>query len=168
MRDRAHDNLMGLLRRFMDEPAVKAAHEDIQAGERWLKACPAPLPDARVIAAIRKQMTATALRRHRIVQMVRASVAAAAAVIVLALIGLLGPRSASQSARSLASLLPATIWDSDDIMADDRDLAYFSSEIGQIEAQMEALNGDENELGVGAPDELEQELMAIQAEYLKG
>jgi hypothetical protein len=168
MRDRAHENLIALLQRFMDGPAAEAAHQDIQAGERWLDAYPAPAPGAQVIAALKVQMAASALRRHRITQLVRASVAAAAAVVVLALIGLLGPRSASQSPMSLAALIPAAVWDSDDVTADDVDLAYFSSEIGQIEAQMQALDGDENELGVGAPDELEMELRAIQTEFLKG
>jgi hypothetical protein len=168
MRDRAHENLIELLQRFMDGSAAKAAHNDIQAGERWLDACPAPAPGTQALAAIKVRMAASALRRHRITQLVRASVAAAAAVIVLASIGLLGPRSASQSPASLAALIPTAIWDSDDITADDLDLAYFSSQIGQIEAQMQALDGDESELGVGAPDELEMELMAIQAEFLKG
>lgn len=168
MKDRAHENLIELLRRFMDEPAARAAHEDIQTGERWLKACPAPPPDARVIAALKVQMAAAALRRRRVAQLVRASVAAAAAVIVLGLIGLFGPATTSRSSLSLASLIPAAVWESDDIMADDHDLAYFSSQIGQIEAQMQTLDGGENEMGMGAPDELESEILALQAEFLKG
>jgi len=168
MRDQAHENLVELLQRFMDESAAQAAHEDIQAGERWLAACPAPAPNAQVLAALKVQMAVSALRRRRITHWVRASVATAAAVIVLAVIGLLGPRSASQSPMSIATLIPAAIWESDDFTADDLDLAYFSSEIGQIEAQMQALDGGESEIGIGAPDELELELMAIQAEFLKG
>lgn len=169
MRDRAHESLIELLQRFMDGPAAKAAHEDIQAGERWLDAYPAPTPEARIIAALKVQMAASALRRHRITQAVRASVAVAAAVIVLALIGLLGPRSASQSPMFIATLIPAAIWDSDDITADDLDLAYFSSEIRQIEAQMQALNADDGDNGVsGVPEEFETELMAIQTEFWKG
>jgi len=169
MRDRAHENLIELLQRFMDESAAQAAHEDIQAGERWLEAQPAPSPNARVIAAIKTQMALAALRRHRIRRLVHASVAAAAAVIVLSLIGLLGPRSASRSHMSYAAILPAAIWESDDLTADDLDLVYFSSEIRQIEAQMSALDTDDSDTGVdGGPEELETELMAIQTELWKG
>ena len=168
MKDRAHENLTELLQRFMDEPAAREAQADIRAGERWLDAYPAPAPQSRVIAAISAQMVLAARRRRRLVRLVHTSLAAAAAIVILALIGQLGPRSASQSPVSIVALLPAAIWDSDDIAADDLDLAYFSSEIGQIEAQMQALNGGENEIGVGAPDELETELMALQAEFLKG
>ena len=95
--------------------------------------------------------------------------AAAAAVVVLALIGLLGPGSANRSTLSYVAIMPAVLWDSDDIVADDLDLAYFSSEIGLIEAQMQALDADESGVGGSdASDELEMELMAIQTEFWKG
>jgi len=168
MRDRAHENLIELLRRFMDEPAARAAHEDIQTGQRWLEAYPAPAPEAQVVAMIKGQMAVAALRKRRITQFIRASVTAAAAVIVLGLVGLFGHGPGSRTPLLCGDLLPTALWDSDDLTADDLDLVYFSSELGQIEAQMQALDGDETEIGVGAPEELEMELMAIQAEFLKG
>lgn len=169
MRDRAHENLIELLRRFMDEPTSRKAHEDIRAGERWLDAQPAPAPDARLIAALKMQMAASALRRHRIRRLVHASLAAAAAVIVLSLIGLLGPRSSSGPHLSYAAILPAAIWESDDLTVDDLDLVYFSSEIRQIEAQVQALDADDSDTGMGAnPEDFETELMAIQTELWKG
>jgi len=169
MRDHARENLVKLLRRFMDEPTAQAAHEDIQAGERWLETFAAPTPEARVLDAIEARMTAAALRKHRIRQRVRVSLSAAAAVIVLALIGLLGPDSENRPRMSYAAIIPAAIWESDDITTDDLDLAYFSSEIRQIEAQMQALDADENDRGVrGVPEEFETELMAIQTEFWKG
>jgi len=169
MTERARENLTELLKRFMDAPAVEAAHKDIQAGERLLDAYAAPAPDAAVLAIIKTRMAASALRRHRIIRLVHGSVAAAAAVVVLALIGLLGPGSANRSTLSYVAIMPAVLWDSDDIVADDLDLAYFSSEIGLIEAQMQALDADESGVGGSdASDELEMELMAIQTEFWKG
>ncbi len=166
MTNRAHENLIELLRRFMEEPAARAAQEDIQAGERLLQTNPAPTPEARLLATIKTQMAVAAVRRHRLVRLVHGSLAAAAAVIVLALIGLLGPQLADRPHLSYAAIIPAAIWDSDDLTADDLDLAYFSSEIGQIEAQMQALDAGESESGT--PDEFENELMAIQADFWKG
>lgn len=169
MRDRAHENLIDLLQRFMDEPAARTAHEDIQAGERWLDAQPAPAPDARLLAALKVQMAVSVLRRHRTRRLVHASLAAAAAVIVLSLIGLFGPRSTSRSPMSYAAILPAAIWESDDLTADDLDLVYFASEIQQIEAQVQALDAEDSDTGVGgSPEEFETELMAIQTEFWKG
>jgi hypothetical protein len=169
MRDPAHENLIELLRRFMDEPAARAAQEDIQAGERFLEAHPVS-PDARLVAAIKTQMAVAALHRRRIVRLVHGSLAAAAAVIVLALIGLLGPGSANRpTMSSYAALIPPAIWDSDDITTTDLDLAYFSSEIRQIEAQVQALEaGDNGTADNDASDEIELELLALQAEFWKG
>jgi hypothetical protein len=172
MRDRAHENLVELLRRFMDEPTAKAAHEDIEAGERWLDACPAPRPEEQVLAAIRTRMVLAAQHRARFSRWIRVSLAAAA-VLVLAAIGLLAPHSTSQPHRaSYATLMPAAIWESDDLTADDLDLAYFSSEIRQIETQVQALDADMGDNGLspagGVPEELEMELIAIQTEFWKG
>jgi hypothetical protein len=169
MRDRAHESLMELLRRFMDEPAARAAQEDIRAGERYLDAYPAPTPEARLLAAIETQMAVAALRRRRIARLVHGSLAAAAAVIVLALIGLPGPGPANRPHMSYATIIPPAIWDSDDITTTDLDLAYFSSEIRQIEAQVQALEmGDAETTGNDASDEIEMELLALQAEFWKG
>jgi hypothetical protein len=126
------------------------------------------VPEARLLATIKTQMAVAAVRRHRIVRLVHGALAAAAAVIVLALIGLLGPRSANGPHMSYAAIIPATIWDSHDLTADDLDLAYFSSEIGQIEAQAQALDAGESESGSGALDEFEDELLTIQADFWKG
>lgn len=169
MRDHARENLIALLRRFMEEPAARAAHEDIQAGERFLDAYPAPPPEARLIAGIKTQMAVAAVRRHRVVRLVHGSLAAAAAVIVLALIGLFSPGSGNRPSISYAALIPPAIWDSDDITTTDLDLAYFSSEIRQIEAQVQALEaGDNGTADHDASDEIELELLALQAEFWKG
>jgi len=169
MKDRAHENLVELLRRFMDEPAAREAQADIQAGEQWLATYPAPAPRSQVITAIHAQMILSARRRHRIVRLAHGSLAAAAAIVILALIGPFGPRSASRSPSPYMAFIPTALWESDDITTADLDLAYFSSEIRQIEAQMLALETGENETSEGdASDEIELELLAIQAEVWKG
>jgi hypothetical protein len=153
----------------MDEPTARAAQEDIQAGERYLNAYPAPSPDAQLLAAIKTQMAVAALRRRRIARRVRGSLAAAAAVIVLALVGLPGPGPANRPHVSYATIIPPAIWESDDITTTDLDLAYFSSQIRQIEAQMQALEtGDAKAIDNDTSDEIEMELLALQAEFWKG
>jgi hypothetical protein len=48
-------------------------------------------------------------------------------------------------------------------------LAYFSSQIRQIEAQMQALEtGDAKAIDNDTSDEIEMELLALQAEFWKG
>jgi hypothetical protein len=167
MRDRAHENLVELLQQFLEEPAARAADEEIRAGERWLQAYPAPAPEARLLAALKAQMAGSALRRQRTLRLVRTALAAAA-VIAIAWIGLFGPRPAHQPRVSYAAIIPAAVWESDDIAADDLDIVYFTAELRQIEAQMHALDAGEDETGEGGLDEYENELIAIETEFWKG
>ena len=167
MKDQAQENLIELLQQFMDEPSARTAHQDIQAGERWLTTYPAPAPRNRVLAAIHTQTIRSARRRQRVIRLIHTSLAAAAAVVILALVGQLGPRATSRS--HPVAFIPAAIWDSDDITTADLDLAYFSSEIRQVEAQMLALETGESEtVDNDVSDEIEMELLALQAEFWKG
>jgi hypothetical protein len=168
MRDQARENLTELLRRFMDATAVEAAERDIRAGEGLLGAHPAPAPDDRIVASIKAQIAAATDRRHRHVRVFHGSLATAAAVVMALLIGLFG-RGPGPGPVAYASIIPAAVWESEDIASDDPDLVYFTSEIRQIEAQMQALEAGEREPpGSGMVEELEVELMRINTEFWKG
>ena len=169
MKDHARENLTELLRRFMDEPAVRAVREDVEAADRILDAHPAPVPSPETLAAIKTRMVATALRRRRRTRIFRSAVAAAAAILVTVLVEHHGRVPAGSSGISLASIIPTAVWESHDIANDDLDLVYFTSEIRQIEAQMQALEAGETEIrGNNAVDDLETELIAIETEFWKG
>jgi hypothetical protein len=169
MRKQTHENLAELFQRFIDVAGAQAAHDDIRAGERFLDACPAPAPSARVIASVKAQMAAAALRRHRITRLVRSSFATAAAVIVLALIHWAGPGPQERAGMSYAAIIPTAIWESDNIAADDLDIVYFTTEIRHLEAQMQALESDRADTpAAGAVEEIEMELLQIEAEFWKG
>lgn len=170
MKERESENLGELLRGFMDASAARAAEEDIRAGEHLLEAWPAPAPRGRLLDEVKIRMVVTAGRRRSTFRLLRGSVAAAAAVVVIALIGLLGRGPTDQGGVTFASIIPTVVWESDDFEADDFDLAYFTAEIRQIEAQMQALEAGETEIGGGdAAAEIEMELMQIvETEFWKG
>ncbi len=169
MTDQARENLTELLRRFMDAPGAETAERDIHEGEAILDAHPAPLPDDRVVASIKARMAAATHRKHRRVRVFRGSLATAAAVVMALLIGRFGRGPGNGPGVAYASMIPAAVWESDDIASDDPDLAYFTSEIRQIEAQMQALEAGEGEAaGTGMVEELEMELMRIDTEFWKG
>lgn len=168
MEDQTRENLNDLLRQFLDPAQAEAAGEDILAGERLLDACPAPSPSPETIARIKSEIRMTLARRHRIMLTFRRSLAAAA-VIAFALIGLLqrGPTGGPNVFQ--ARLLPAAIWDSDDVAAGDLDLARFTVEVRLIEAQLQALDAGEDEAaGSGTVEEFERELKQIETELWKG
>jgi len=168
MEDQTRENLNDVLRQFLDVAQAEAAAEDILAGERILDACPAPPPSLEAIARINGEIAATLARRHRIALVLRRSLAAAA-VIAFALIGLLQRSPTADNNIFQASILPAAIWDSIDVAADDLDLARFTAEVRQIETQLQALEAGEDEAaGSGAVEELERELIQIETEFRKG
>lgn len=169
MNDQARENLLEWLKQVMDSTSAEAANEDIRAGEQLLATYSAPKPNVRTLTAIKARMVVASARRHRQIRILRGSLAAAAAVVVIAMIGLLGPDSTSRTPTVHAAIIPTAIWESDDIEADDLDLAYFTSEIRRIEAQMQALEASDSEShSSGALQELEIELMNVEVEFWKG
>jgi hypothetical protein len=70
---------------------------------------------------------------------------------------------------SIASIIPVSIWESDDIAADDMDLAGYTVEIEQIENELMALQSGREELdSESAVTEMEMELMETEGEFWKG
>jgi len=168
MEDQTRENLNDLLRQFLDPDQARTAHEDMLAGERLLDAWAAPSPSPETIARFKGEITVTLAKRQRIMLTLRRSLAAAA-VIAFALIGLLhrGPTGSPNVFQ--AALLPAAIWDSDDVAVGDLDLARFTAEVRQIEAQLQALDSGEDEAaGGGSVEEFERELTQIETELWKG
>ena len=171
MRDHAHENLTELLRRFMDDSAAHAVQADLESVERAFEAHCAPAPSAVLLSAIKTRMVATAARRRRRIRIFRTAVATAAAIVLTALVARYdrGPAQRAPSV-SFASIIPTSVWESHDLSADDPDLAYFTSEIHQIESQIQAIeSGDDVGVrGSDTLDDLEMELMAIETEFWKG
>jgi len=169
MRDHAREDLTELLARFMEDSEARIVQADIEAGDRILETYPAPGPTPATLSAIKALTVAAAVRRRPRVRVFRAAVAAAAAVVLTVLIGQYDRNPTSRPGVSFASILPTAIWESHDLAADDLDLVYFTSEIHQIEAQMNAIEAGETEIrGSSAIDELEMELIAIETEFWKG
>lgn len=169
MRGPARENLTELLKRFMDDSAARAAQTDIEEAERVLEAHPAPAPSPETLSTVRSLMVAAATRRRRRIHVFRAAVAAAAAVVLTVLAGRYGDTSIDQPRVNIASIIPAAVWESRDIAADDLDLVYFTSQIRQIETQMRDIETEDvAPRNSDVLDDLEVELIAIETEFWKG
>jgi hypothetical protein len=169
MNKRNRENLAGLFGRFFGVSEAEAAAEEVRAAERILDAYPAPEPDARSIAAIKMQIITRLARKRTVSRAIHRSMVAAAAVVVVAIIGLLGRGPTGQSDMDHAAIIPTRIWESDDIASDDLELVYFNAEIERIEAQMRALESGEGEGDSSSTlGEIEIELMQIESEFWKG
>ncbi|OHB64841.1 MAG: hypothetical protein A2Y77_16625 [Planctomycetes bacterium RBG_13_62_9] len=167
MEDRTRENLSELLEQLFGAGEARTAEEDIRAGEQLLGAYPAPGPRRQTIVRIKAEMALAVRRRRRIRRIFHESLAAAA-VIAFALIGLLDLGRPDQSNVFQAAIIPAALWDSDNIAADDLDLVYFNSEIRRIEAQLGDLQAGRDAPGRGAVEDVETELNQIETELWKG
>jgi len=168
MNNHDQDNLSDLFERFMPPSEAEQAVEEIRAGDEMLRHYPAPEPDDEMILGLKLQIVTRLSGRRRNVHRLYRLAASIAAIIVLALIALHNQALHSDSGLSHAALVPTFIWESDDISTDDVDLAYFNAEIEQIEAQVRALEtGESQDDGVRAMDEVEMELVRINAAFWK-
>lgn len=167
------ENLKELFGKFLDSEQAEAAVEDVRKGEQILRTHPAPEPGDALIGGIKAEITRALLRREASVfRWASYKVAAVAAVfIILAVIGVkMLERGGGKPARVLtASIIPAAIWESEDIIADDADLVILTDEVEQIGSEVLAVQLDENG-GNGHRDiaELEMELIEIDSDFWKG
>ena len=183
MKSQNEENLKELFERFLDSGEAEQIKEDICEGERILRKQPAPEPDGELIANIKAEIARTLLRRraNAFKRIAYKAAAVAAAVVILAAISVkLFESRPSATGRdekdngeferpAYALMIPAAIWESDDIATDDADLAILTAEIEQIEGELLALQLDENS-GNGHIDlaELEMELIEINSDFWKG
>ncbi|MHC4073347.1 MAG: hypothetical protein ACYSWW_21640 [Planctomycetota bacterium] len=170
MNDRNHENLAKLIKKFFDAEQVESCLEDIQKGEQILRDNPAPEPDSLLIANIKAEigLRLPARRAAPSRKMAYRLAAAAAAIIVLAGVSARFFNTKVEPVRfQAASVIPTAMWESDDVAADDADLAGFKAEFEQIREEVMSLEADE-EISESTVTELEMELIEISSDFWKG
>ena len=173
MEDRNQENLRELFEQFFDAEQAEGCVEDIQKAEQIFREHPAPEPDDMLIANIKAEiaMRLQASRAHRFRRIIYEVVGAAAAILIVAAVSLqLFEKGTPPNGEVVyASLIPTAIWESNDIAADDEDLAVFTAQIEQIEDEMLALqSGEDTSNGDSTIAELEIELIEINSDFWKG
>jgi len=167
------ENLKELSGKFLGADEAKQATEDIRRGEELLGGHPAPEPDSQLVADIKAEIgRALVDRRANAFKRIAYKVAAvAAAIIVAAAISVkLSDRGAGETKEVVtASIIPAAVWESDDIAVDDAELGTIVGEIEEIEGDVLALElGENGGNGYEAIEELEVELEEIEGVFWKG
>lgn len=174
MKNQNGENLNKLLEKFFDAEQARNYIEDARKVEQIFREHPAPEPDDMLIANIKAEIAMRlSARGARLSKRKLYEVAAIAAAIVLVTLTAvrLYDGSGSRTAQQVysASFIPTVIWESQDIAADDENLAVFKTEIEQIEEEVLALESDE---GSGESDtsitELEMELIEASGDFWKG
>ncbi len=174
MEDRNQENLRELFEKFFDAEQAESCVEDIQKAEQIFSEHPAPEPDDMLIANIKAEiaMRLQARRAHRFRRIIYEVVGAAAAILIVAAVSLQlfqNDTPTNGEVVSIASLIPTELWISNNIAADDEDLAAFTAQIEQIENEMQALqSGEDTGNGDSTIAELEMELIEINRDFWKG
>jgi hypothetical protein len=172
MNDRKGDNLKELFERFVCAEEAESGIEDFVKAQRILDENPAPQPPQELVAAIKSEIDeAVRLRKEHNFRRFAYKLAPVAAVfVVLAAVGVRmlkegnGPLEIVQG-----PIMSARVWDSEDVAADDMDLAVFTAEVDQLEIEFTTLERAENG-GGGQSDvsELEMDFVAISNDIWEG
>jgi hypothetical protein len=165
------ENLKELFERFPASEQAGSRAEDIREGEQLLREQPALQPREELMAEIKSRVR-KALQRKKANSFERAAFKVAAAAAVVAIMVHIGARLSEKGGMDrihTASLIPAAVWESENIVSDDADLATLTAEIEQLEGELLALQLDENG-GNGNRElaELEMELVDIGSDFWKG
>jgi hypothetical protein len=168
MNSQNDENLKELFERFLSAEQAQSGVEDIQKGEQILREHPAPEPDNTLIANIKAEiaMRLPAKRTNVFTKIAFRAAYAAAAILIISAISL--SLFDTPPIETGVSIMPTSIWESDDITTDDADLAIYTIEIEQIEDELRSLQSGED---IGDSDsslsELEMELVAINNDFWK-
>jgi len=173
MKEQNEENLKELFEKFLDSEQAEQAAEDIRKAEQILCEYPVPEPDDALVADIKANIAEQlqGSKANAFKWAVYKAVAVAAVFIFLSVVGVkLFEQGGGEPERVVyASIIPNAIWESDDITADDADLATLTAEIEQIESEILTLQLSENgDNGSKELTELEMELIEICSDFWKG
>jgi len=166
---RNEENLKDLFEKFLTSQQAEQAAKDVQKAERILHRYPAPEPDGELIRDIKAEIAEAVQRRKKnaFKTVVYKTAVTAAAVIILAAISVALFEKGSGPEGFI--IIPAAVWESDNIAADDEDLAILTTQVEQIEDEVLAVRlGENGGNGQAELAELEMKLIEINGDFWKG
>lgn len=175
MKDREMDNLQDLFERFVSKEQAQKAVEDLKAADRILNENPAPLPSQELLTAINNKISEQLrIRKEHTFRRFAYRLAPVAAVfVVLAAVGVRmlreggGPVELVNGSRG--PIISASVWDSENVAADDRNLVVLTTELDELEVEFTTLESDENGgNGSSVISELEMEYAEINTNIWEG
>jgi hypothetical protein len=172
MNGRNDENLKELFERFQSAEQAGSSVEDIRKAEQFIRDHPAPEPDDMLIADIKAEiaMRLPAKRANVFMKIGSKAAYAAAAIMIISAISLslFNDKTRESGPVQYGSIIPAAVWESDDITTDDTELAIYTIEIEQIEEELRSLqSGEHAGNGDSTISEIEMELVAISNDFWK-
>jgi hypothetical protein len=170
MNDRNEENLRELFERFVSTEEAESGIEDFIKAERILDEYPAPEPDKELVVAIKSEIAeAIRLRKEHTFRRFAYRLAPVAAVLIILASVSIKLYVRDSRLEGDVWMMPPAVWDSENVAADDMDLAVFTAEVDQLEIEFTTLERAENG-GNGQSDvsELEMDFVAISNDIWEG
>ncbi len=173
MSSQNEENLKEIFERFLKAEEAAGAVEDIHEGERILREHAGPEPGDELKADIKLRVAeALSKREGKSFKFAFYKVAAVAAVFFILAgvsVRMFEKQRSEIDAISYAAVMPAAIWESEDVSADDAGLALLAADLEEIESEAMALGlGEVDGNGESSVTELEIELIEIDSDFWKG
>lgn len=172
MNDRNEENLRELFEGFVSSEEAQNCIEDFAEVKRILDENPAPQPNEELVAAINYKIAeALRLRQEHTFRRLAYRLAPVAAVfIILASVSIkLYVRDTRPVKPPDVRLISSAVWESDNVAADDRNLAVFTAEVDELEIEFTTLESGENGgNGGSAITELEIDFAEINTDIWEG
>jgi hypothetical protein len=172
MNDRNEENLKDLFERFVGTEEAQNCVEDFAKVKRILDEYPAPEPNEELVAAIKSEIAERIrLRKENTFRRLAYRLAPVAAVlIILASVSIkLYVKDTRPEIIVYGRMIPVAVWESENIAADDPDLAVFTAELDGLEVELTTLElGETGGNGRSAVTELEMDFVAISSDIWEG
>jgi hypothetical protein len=174
MNDRNGENLRELLKRFFSDKEAEDYIEDLARMKRILDENPAPEPSEELIWGINHRIAEELrLRKEHSFRRFAYKLAPVAAVfVVFAAVGVRMLKEGSgpvELVNGRGPIISASVWESDNVAADDRNLLVLTTELDELEVEFTTLESEENGgNGRSAITELEIEFAEINRNIWEG
>jgi len=172
MNDRNEENLRELFERFVSTEEAESGIEDFIEAEQIFHENPAPEPTEELLASIKGDIAETLRFRqeHTFRRLAYKLAPVAAVFVVLAAVGVRMLREGNGPLEIVQGpIMSARVWDSENVAADDMDMAVFTAEVDELEIEITTLElGENGGIGRSTVTELEMELIEINTDIWEG
>lgn len=172
MSARNEENLKALFEKFVNTEEAKSNIQDFIKAEQILNENPAPEPNEELIAAINSKIAeALRLRKEHTFRRFAYKLAPVAAVfVVLAVVSIRILETGTETKDFVPGpWISAKVWNSENVAADDRNLAVLTAELDELEVEVMTLElGESSGNGRSAVTELEMEFAEINTDIGEG
>ena len=160
-----------LLRKHLGDQQADEFLADLQAADELFQGSSAPKPSAELLAAIRNRAAGQRLHgQHFLISgarfLARFSRTAAVAAAVLIVVFLASRFPGHSNSGTYASIIPVSLWESDDISVDDTQLMYYNAEVENLQDQLNSLRSGRNCMNKQNENIVELELQVAQMDNL--